>query len=389
MRESDTMPEDVTERLGLPATNGKVPGLTGRVLLARAIEDGIEPPEELEPDTLLRGRVHSIYAGSGTGKTMLMLFLTARALERGERVAIFDMENGPRIISERLWDMGVSLDRLDDLLRYFYHPPLTLEREAVAAYTALLDEFRPDLIIFDSWINFLATCGLDENVSGDIATWAVSYTHPARERGTSVLLLDHVPHENARARGSSRKRDEVDVMWKLANPLPFDRDTVGEIVLHREKDREGWLPMSVGFSVGGGEAGFIFRRSSGTIEQPDTDGLTDRQRQLFEHLQGRGSEGAPWRELEFQIGSKSTLSRTLAELRRWNLVTKRNSRYYVEPKNRTDKPETDGSTEFHNGSTEPTEPGETEGVPPVPHPKGWNRVEPDATEPDTEEQITF
>lgn len=345
--------------------------LAGRVLLARAIEEGIEPPVELEPDVLLRGRVHSIYAASGTGKTWLMLWLAARGVERRARVLILDMENGPRIVSERLADLGVSTEHLDERLAYYSYPSLTLEREAVAAYTALLDEFQPDLVIFDSWINFLASAGLDENVSNDIARWAVNFTHPARERGITVVLLDHVPHENSHARGSSRKRDEVDAMWRLVNRLPFDRDTVGEIALHREKDREGWLPLSVGFSVGGGEGGFIFRRSDGTLEEPGgADGLTASQRLALDVLRSEfADEGATATEWMKVSGlARATFFRAKnAIVARPGLVVSKGRRYYPIPspeKGLTDPPErgaretSDDTSTVGSGITRP-ESGDT------------------------------
>src|SRR5215208_2532989 len=176
---------------------------------------------------------------------------------------------------------------LDERFYYFPEPGLTLEAESVSGYVDAIDTIEPDLIIFDSWINYIAGAGLDENVSGDIAKWAVSYTHPARSREMAVLLLDHVPKDgNNGARGSGRKRDEVDVQWKLKNTLPFDRDSVGEIIIMKEKDRDGWLPPSVTFSVGGGPTtnGFVFERSSGTTESAGSDGLTDSMRQMLDVL---------------------------------------------------------------------------------------------------------
>ena len=108
---------------------------------------------------------------------------------------------------------------------------------------------------------------------------------PAREREITALVLDHVPHDGDHAQGASRKRDEADVMWALRCPVPFDRDTVGRLTLRRDKDREAWLPERVGFSVGGARSGFVFRRSDGTIEEPNPeDGLTGCERRTFDAL---------------------------------------------------------------------------------------------------------
>lgn len=144
-------------------------------------------------------------------------------------------------------------------------------------------------------------------------------------------------------------------MWALSNPVPFDRETVGEIRLRREKDREGVLPFTVTFSVGGGERGFVFARSEGTIEATDEEGMTNSARRLLGYLEGRAEEGATWKEMALEMGSKSTLSRALTELGSRNLFSKANKRYYrhppVEPTNRVGKPDSGGSIRFHEGST--------------------------------------
>jgi hypothetical protein len=214
----------------------------------------MEGPDELEPGVLLAGKVTSIYAGPGTGKTMCMLWAVKRCVERGLPVVIFDKENGPRIVSERLRMFGVDAKRADALILYYPSPDLPLTAEAQAAYIALLEDVKPALVVFDSWLGFLVGAGLSENENTDVASWADAYLRPARDRGITVLILDHVPHEGTHARGATRKKDEVDVQWRLFNTKPFDRDSVGEIVLRREKDREAWLPPSVTFSVGGGSA---------------------------------------------------------------------------------------------------------------------------------------
>jgi hypothetical protein len=308
----------------------KVQGLTGRVLLGAGIAGELEPPDELEPGILLRGKVHSLYAGPGTGKTMCAQYLVNRCVERDQAVAIFDMENGPRIISERHRALGTSPEKADELVYYFPSPNLPLTDEARASYVALLDEAQPALVVFDSWINFLASAGMDENSSNDVAKWAVAYTHPARDRGITVLLLDHVPHEGSHARGSTRKKDEVDVMWRLHQTQPFDRDSVGEIVLHREKDREAWLPPSVRFSVGGSPQGLVFKRSAGTIEETSEGTLTDRQQQAYDALKTFGEKGARYSEWRQVSGLKgTTFDRSISALTVRGMTRKVDGRYFA------------------------------------------------------------
>lgn len=234
-----------------------------RVLLGVITRQGIRPPEELIEGILLKGKVHQLYAAPAFGKSWVALWLAKELINQGKRVLYLDTENGPRIIAERLKAMGVEEEKLDEYLVYYSSPDLPMTAEGIEAYVRLLEEVDPALVIFDSWVNFLSGAGLDENVSSDIAKWSLSFSRPARDRGITVLLLDHVPKEGATARGSGRKKEEMDVQWQLKNIKSFDRDTIGEIHLKREKDREGWLPMMVRFSVGGTEDGLVFDKLDG------------------------------------------------------------------------------------------------------------------------------
>jgi hypothetical protein len=290
------MPRDVEDRV----RRGRGPIMAGRVLLGEGMENGVEPPVELERDVFLCGRVHWVYAPAGLGKSWLALWQTKRCLDRGQPVLYFDAENGYRIVAERLAALGASAERVDELLHYYPFPHLTADADVAGDYRALLDEVEPALVVFDSLVNFLGSAGLEENSNDDLVKWATAFTRPAREREICVLVLDHVPHDGDHARGASRKRDEADVMWALRCPVPFDRDTVGRLVLRRDKDREAWLPERVGFSVGGAEDGFIFRRSEGTIEEPDPEsGLTGSERRTLEALRDDfgecGATAAQWK----------------------------------------------------------------------------------------------
>ncbi len=341
------------------------------MLLAEAIRHGVESPEELERGVLIKGAVHQIFAGPGSGKTWLALWLIKNAIERGQTVAFFDTENGKRIVSERLAELDVDASTIDTHLLYFPSPRLGLD--AAEAFAVFLDVVKPDLIVFDSWLDHLASAGLDENSATDIASWAACYSRPARDRGCTVVLLDHVPHDGARARGSTRKKDEADVQWKLRNTKPFDRRRVGEIVLRREKDREAALPSVVKFKVGGGEDGFIFERSVETIGQSDNDALTESQEWALQALEGLGEKGATFTEWQKASGlAKSTFGDAKLHLERTGRVEKREGRYLAKcethgPKGPTGPPpdnagQPNGMSERSGGSKRPpdrTSPGRT------------------------------
>lgn len=289
----------------------------GRVLLGEAIREGIEPPETLVDDVLLVGKAHSIYGPPGLGKTFLMLWLILWVIERGYNVVLFDAENGARIIAERLQQLGADPDKLDEHLHYFPFKSLPTTEAGRLEYVDLLEAIRPALVCLDSWISFLAANGLDENSSNGIATFAEHYIAPARSRSIATLLLDHVPHEGQHARGSTRKKDELDVVWSLHGIKPFDRETIGEIELRRVKDREAWLDQSVRFAVGGDSSGkLVFSRTAATLEGPDDDELTPSERKALQALETFGEVGATASEWQKSAEDLEVKRRTFFDARR-------------------------------------------------------------------------
>jgi hypothetical protein len=295
-----------------------------RIDLGEPLASGMEPPDMLVPEELYAGRVHCIYSAGGTGKTFKALWLIKKVIDQGKPVLLLDLENGTRIISDRLRDLGAEAEQVRRHLYYYPFPSMPLTDDASAEFEELLEEVKPVLVVVDSWINCLSAAGLDENSATDIAQWAEAYPQRARVRGIASLLLDHVPKEGGSARGSGRKLDYVDVMWELRNPQKFDRETVGRIDMHLRKDREGWLPKVLTFSVGAGEDGFVFKRSAGTVEPIDEEGLSASERATLEALQALGGAGTSdkgWREETIARGlSRATYYRCRETLVRLNLV---------------------------------------------------------------------
>ncbi len=305
-----------------------------RIDLGEPIESGIEPPEMLVPEEIYAGRVHCIYSAGGTGKTFKALDLVRRVIDQDKPVLLLDLENGVRIMSERLRDLGADADQVRRHLYYYPFPSMPLSDDASAEFEGLLEEIKPALVVIDSWINCISAAGLDENSSTDIACWTDAYPQRARVRGVAVLLLDHVPKEGNTARGSGRKLDYVDVMWELRNPQRFDRETVGRIDMHLRKDREGWLPGHLVFSVGAGEDGFIFKRSLGTVATADeATGLLSSDRTTLEALRSFGNAGAPdkaWREAAMAKGmARSTYYKSKDTLIGLSQVEKVRDRFFA------------------------------------------------------------
>ncbi len=104
--------------------------------------------------------------------------------------------------------------------------------------------------------------------------------------------------------------------------------------LVREKDRQGWLPRSVVFSVGGdGSGGFAIARSAGTIEIEDEEGLKDSERKTLKALESFGSGGsttAEWKKKAAELEvSHSSFFRAKPELVRKGRVLQEDQRFFI------------------------------------------------------------
>jgi hypothetical protein len=64
--------------------------IENRILLAKRINEGIAPPEEMEPGVLLKGKVHAIFGSPDVGKSMLLLALLKEAIEGSTTKEVFE-----------------------------------------------------------------------------------------------------------------------------------------------------------------------------------------------------------------------------------------------------------------------------------------------------------
>jgi AAA domain len=203
--------------------------------------DLVAPADPVIPGLLNAGESGSLVAQAGAGKSLLMLDI-AVALALGESVLgsaardpitvmYIDMEN-PRVeLADRLRRMGHAPTELaGHPLLYFSFPDLPpldtawggcmLEGEA--------EKCEPQLIVLDT------ISRLVEGKEDSADTWRNLYNHtmvPLRRQGRTVLRLDHQGHDSSKgARGSSAKRDDVDVAWIM-------KRTGNEVTLIRDKGR--------------------------------------------------------------------------------------------------------------------------------------------------------
>lgn len=213
-----------------------------------AAMDEIDPAEPIIPDLLNVGESGSLVAQAGAGKSLLMLEISV-ALALGEpvlgtparepiTVMYIDMENPQAELADRLRRMGrAPAELVGHPLLYFPFPNLSpLDTGWGGSMLAVeTEKHEPDLIVLDT------ISRLVEGKEDSADTWRNLYNYtmvPLRRQGRTVLRLDHQGHDSSKgARGSSAKRDDVDVAWIMkrnGNEVTLIRDK-GRGLSHPEK----------------------------------------------------------------------------------------------------------------------------------------------------------
>ena len=116
---------------------------------------------------------------------------------------------------------------------------------------------RDDLVVIDTLSR------VTEGPENDSDTYRNLYRHtwlPLKRAGIAAVRLDHTGHEGTRARGSSAKGDDVDVVWLLK---PTDKDFGWKLTLAAA--RMGWVPESVSIEKVRGKALTFQRVSKGWL----------------------------------------------------------------------------------------------------------------------------
>ena len=225
--------------------------------------DEVVPAEPVIPDLLNVGESGSLVAQAGAGKSLLMQEI-AVTLALGEpvlgtpardpiKVMYIDMENPQAELADRLRRMGYApADLSGHPLLYFSYPDLPPLDTDDGGWTLALEaeKYDPQLIVLDT------ISRLVEGKEDSADTWRNLYNHtmiPLRRQGRTVLRLDHQGHDSSRgARGSSAKRDDVDVAWimkRSGNEVTLTRDKgrglshPEKVMLHRHATPTRHLPV--------------------------------------------------------------------------------------------------------------------------------------------------
>jgi hypothetical protein len=200
--------------------------------IGRFAQVGDEPPHGV----FYKGCINEVHGESESGKSWLVLFVTAQELKAGHCVAYVDYEDDEGSVYKRLMLLGVTEEVLrGDLFRY-HRPngPMTdTER------TSFLESAtHAETVVFDGVTEGMSLEGLDGRIEKDVATWHAKATKDLAHSGTCVIVIDHVPHDGNRTIGSQHKRACISgVSYAVEAVQPIGTNERGRLRLRVAKDR--------------------------------------------------------------------------------------------------------------------------------------------------------
>lgn len=225
---------ELVSEIHLPNQNGYRPDIDWETFWTQTTADHDWLIEPIIP----RGRSIALYAPAGEGKSELVLALACQAATSGVSVLYLDFEMTTSDLMDRLYDMEYGPETDFSNLHYQLHPTIpTLDTsEGGQALAEMAEERDADLIIIDTFMRIVAG---KENDSDTLLAYDLHTGRLLKAAGRTVLRVDHAGKDlTLGARGTSAKRDDVDLIWRL------QRRDMG-VRLKAEKRRMGWVPEYV------------------------------------------------------------------------------------------------------------------------------------------------
>ncbi len=205
--------------------------------LGESMRSGVEPVEMLVDGWLPRRATVWLASEPEAGKTWICLWLAARAMESGHRVAYIDAELGESEIVRRLLLLGVDPAVVDERMDYLPFPSWTLEDKA--GWEDACAEAQWDLVVFETASDFLSDAGLSENDGLDVTDWAKAFPERVRIHGGTALVSDHVRKDgvtNGYAVGSRSKKAKSQLGYEVNVASAYDAEHAGSITVTRTKN---------------------------------------------------------------------------------------------------------------------------------------------------------
>jgi hypothetical protein len=186
-----------------------------------------EPVRYLVAPLLAEGEITRVYSQAKVGKSLLIQECAA-ALATGRQVLGQDVEPVPVVYIDqenteadwktRLTDMGYGPD--DDFALFHWYslqpwPPLDTAAGG-ALVVATVEKHHARLVVIDTQSKML------HGEEDKQPTQQAFYQHtliPLKRLGVSVVIIDHAGNDPTKPRGSSGKRDDVDTVWRVSDPM--------------------------------------------------------------------------------------------------------------------------------------------------------------------------
>lgn len=213
----------------------------------------------IEP-VIPKGRQTAIYAPGKLGKSLVALDIAAAAASGRSvlghapqaplSVMYLDFEMTPGDLQERLNDLGYAVTDPDfETLRANLHYALLQPFEPFDTARGgkqveiLVEQTHAELVVVDTLIRSVEG---DENTSDTIKNFNRFTGQRLKARSVSLLRIDHAGKEAAKGqRGSSAKRDDVDLIWRLVEVGVTMPSKTVKLKLVNDASRMSWVPKEV------------------------------------------------------------------------------------------------------------------------------------------------
>ncbi|MEV6912814.1 AAA family ATPase [Amycolatopsis sp. NPDC051071] len=250
--EGTPFPDEPPEDDGNSAVDARCAQLRAQLLTAQQLRD-IQPPEPLVDGYLYRNTLAWLHGKPGTLKSFTAVDI-ACCVDTGtewhghpvkQGTVLYLIAEGAAGLSTRVdaWELahGTTVDNA----MFLPVPVQMLQSLDVAAFTRLLADLRPVLVIIDTQSK--VTLGADENSTKDMARFVDALDQLRRACGACVLVVHHEPRAGENMRGSTALEGGADTILRIT------RDgNVVEISNTKQKDAPEQPPLVLAAEPVGG-----------------------------------------------------------------------------------------------------------------------------------------
>lgn len=258
-------------------------------------------------------RVNAINGEPGGGKTWVALKSCAEAITV-EHVIFVDLEDHADTVVARLRALGASDEDIRERFHYV-KPDRPMGPEAMEYLERQIVALGVGLVVIDSVGELMSLQGVKPNDDDAVAALYRAVPRRLARLGPAVLLIDHVPKNNADtplyAIGSQRKRAAIDgASFMVATVKAFAAGHSGMLKLVTAKDRIGnfvtGTPAALVNVTSGGDGGSVVL----DVTEPDlvADGTvrqTGNMEKVSRYLEGLPGRRAKRSDIEKNAGVSS------------------------------------------------------------------------------------